>query len=609
MKKLPLSLRMLLSATMFSIPIVILTYLMFQSETVNIDFGKKEILGNQMQRPYENLLHSVSLLKLSDFYSVKTNSKQKLEEIIESQLKDLEKTQSLIGSDLLFTDSGLSSRKREAAAYSTLLDSWKKRKLDDMIASIKLGISHLGDTSNLILDPDLDSYYLMDVTLLALPQMQDRLQTILSQKNTLISNVPPQESVRIQAAVFAAMLQEADLNRISADIQTTLNEDKNFYDLTTSVQNNLPLLLKPLQQSSEKLVSLLNQISQGKSVTATEWDQSAQSALDESYKSWFMAADELDILINKRISSLSAHRTQALMISGFSLLIAILFSVLVGFSLSHTIQNILNSVLRLKDASSESSKIGLFLKSKTDDAFEVVKNQVSSIHKTTGSMNHLIESVKTNTETTKEASLLATEASQFADNAEKEVNQLLTSVTEIADSSNQMIEAVRIIDDIAFQTNLLALNAAVEAARAGEAGKGFAVVADAVRSLALKSSVCAKEINELIKKSSEKIEQGQSGAAQSAQILKSIIQLIQKLNIMNNTLASTAANQNNAVNLVNSAIAEIQSGTSRTNVSFNEIIQSANSILEQSSELESVVEVLETEIKGREKIKQQTQLN
>jgi hypothetical protein len=40
-------------------------------------------------------------------------------------------------------------------------------------------ITHAGDTSNLILDPDLDSYYLVDVVLLGLPQAQDRLADAL----------------------------------------------------------------------------------------------------------------------------------------------------------------------------------------------------------------------------------------------------------------------------------------------------------------------------------------------------------------------------------------------------------------------------------------------
>ena len=39
--------------------------------------------------------------------------------------------------------------------------------------------AHAGDTSNLILDPDLDSYYAMDMTLLALPQTQERTAGLL----------------------------------------------------------------------------------------------------------------------------------------------------------------------------------------------------------------------------------------------------------------------------------------------------------------------------------------------------------------------------------------------------------------------------------------------
>ena len=38
-----------------------------------------------------------------------------------------------------------------------------------LVNDVRTMITHAGDMSNLILDPDLDSYYLMDATLLALP--------------------------------------------------------------------------------------------------------------------------------------------------------------------------------------------------------------------------------------------------------------------------------------------------------------------------------------------------------------------------------------------------------------------------------------------------------
>ncbi|PVZ16319.1 MULTISPECIES: methyl-accepting chemotaxis protein [unclassified Pseudomonas] len=73
---------------------------------------------------------------------------------------------------------------------------------------------------------------------------------------------------------------------------------------------------------------------------------------------------------------------------------------------------------------------------------------------------------------------------------------------------NKVLDVIRAVAD---QTNLLALNAAIEAARAGEVGRGFAVVADEVRSLAHRTGVSTREIEQMM----EGIHQGTGQALQA----------------------------------------------------------------------------------------------
>jgi methyl-accepting chemotaxis protein len=95
-----------------------------------------------------------------------------------------------------------------------------------------------------------------------------------------------------------------------------------------------------------------------------------------------------------------------------------------------------------------------------------------------------------------------------AEEGKRSVASTVEGMQAIAESSEQISDIIGVITEIAEQTNLLALNAAIEAARAGAHGKGFAVVADEVGKLAQRSSEAAKEITQLIKDSSGRVEEG-----------------------------------------------------------------------------------------------------
>ena len=81
--------------------------------------------------------------------------------------------------------------------------------------------------------------------------------------------------------------------------------------------------------------------------------------------------------------------------------------------------------------------------------------------------------------------------------------EAVASVDEAADKINQIID---LINSISSQTNLLSLNASIEAARAGEAGKGFAVVAQEIGQLAQNSADATKQIGDIIKEMSARVQ-------------------------------------------------------------------------------------------------------
>lgn len=125
-----------------------------------------------------------------------------------------------------------------------------------------------------------------------------------------------------------------------------------------------------------------------------------------------------------------------------------------------------------------------------------------------------------------QAAAKSTEHGQAVLNAVQEGNDSVGATVEgmraIAQSSEQMSEIITVITEIAEQTNLLSLNAAIEAARAGEHGRGFAVVADEVGKLAQRSSEAAKEITQLIKGSTARVEEGTSLSDQAQVALNKI---------------------------------------------------------------------------------------
>jgi hypothetical protein len=232
-RSLRISHKLTLISLCFALPIAVLLYFMIAGINDDIRFAELEIDGNEYQRPLFRLLDRVprhqllaNQLLAGDQKAAYALRSQQAE--IEEDLKALADVDFRIGTRLQFTDEGLDKRQRGTARVEVLRENWNRlrngleslspeesrREHLKLVATIRTMITHAGDTSNLILDPDLDSYYLMDITLLAIPQTQDRLAQVISQGMGILSRNELDAEAKIELAVSAKMLKDVDFNRV-----------------------------------------------------------------------------------------------------------------------------------------------------------------------------------------------------------------------------------------------------------------------------------------------------------------------------------------------------------------------------------------------------------
>jgi methyl-accepting chemotaxis protein len=236
------------------------------------------------------------------------------------------------------------------------------------------------------------------------------------------------------------------------------------------------------------------------------------------------------------------------------------------------LSSIIDEVRSAADAlSSASGQVSATAQSLAESASE----QATSVDHTSISVQEMSALVERNAENAQTTDGMATKSAKEAQEGGEAVVRTVSAMRQIASK-------ISVVDDIAYQTNLLALNAAIEAARAGEAGMAFAVVAAAVRSLAERSLVAAREIGELAGDSV-------SVSEKAGQLITTMLPSIKKTSELVQEITTACAGQTSGLTQINTSMAQVNAATQRNASASEELAATAEELSGQATQLQSLI--------------------
>lgn len=225
-----------------------------------------------------------------------------------------------------------------------------------------------------------------------------------------------------------------------------------------------------------------------------------------------------------------------------------------------------------------------------------VESQVANVSKSSSKIESILGNMNAISQTLEENKSLINQLFEKANQGQLKVKEANEVVKRLAEESKFMLEASTVIQSIASSTNLLAMNAAIEAAHVGEKGKGFAVVASEIRKLAQDSDKQGKHIAEIMKDSTETIQQLEVVENSAAVTFAEVYAMAQTVLTKQNELSASMQEQSLENERVLSAISDINNSTIEVKNGSREMLVGSEAVAKEMRSLDSLTTMLNGKI-------------
>ncbi|OYU49387.1 MAG: hypothetical protein CFE31_08590 [Rhizobiales bacterium PAR1] len=208
-------------------------------------------------------------------------------------------------------------------------------------ASSRALMSKIGDGSNLILDPDLDSFYVMDAVIVKLPELTDAARALFDQMVLVASADAPDFDAKSQLMI-ALGRYEAGASGLATSIKTAIanNPDGSLEKALKGAQGNLQNDSDAFYGAVKRASSVLIERAEPNAIKmVTPLHEKLQRNADQY---WGATAGELDRLLDLRIAGFKSRLWTNLTIAYLVTLIAFGVLAAVGLSITRGIRRLID---------------------------------------------------------------------------------------------------------------------------------------------------------------------------------------------------------------------------------------------------------------------------
>jgi PAS domain S-box-containing protein len=296
-----------------ALPLGLVTFFLVSELNERIAFSSKEQLGNEYLRPLQKLSSDLrdhrGLTWARADHPETAEALRRVEERLQSDLQEVDAVDRRLGTELRTTPlwTAIKGKWRTwqgSAPTAAPVDPANRHTA--LIAELIALTSEVGDQSNLILDPDLDTYYLMELTVNRLPLLTEQIGQAREFGSGLARSGSISELERFRLKNLASAI-ESQWETLNHHFDVVFRETRD-HEVSASLEPALKRSVSATNRFLERTAAGFGDESRT-AVSADEFWQEGTETLHELDGLYVLTSSALDRLLQARVSGLAQRRS------------------------------------------------------------------------------------------------------------------------------------------------------------------------------------------------------------------------------------------------------------------------------------------------------------